>query len=62
SRFWPVEGYAPGRAQASFDKQFVRDWLLNSGWDMKPPAPELPADVVAKTAEKYAEALKKLTS
>jgi len=62
SRFWPVAGYAPGRAQPSFDKQYVRDWLVESGWDKMPPAPELPADVVAKTAEKYEEALSLLTS
>jgi phosphoribosylaminoimidazole-succinocarboxamide synthase len=62
SRFWPVEGYAPGRPQPSYDKQYVRDWLVASGWDKKPPAPILPADVVKKTAEKYAEALRKLTA
>ena len=62
SRFWPVDGYEPGHAQPSFDKQYVRDWLLQKGWDKKPPAPELPDDVVKNTAEKYAEALKKLTA
>ncbi|MBN1282664.1 MAG: phosphoribosylaminoimidazolesuccinocarboxamide synthase [Proteobacteria bacterium] len=62
SRFWPVAGYAPGRAQPSFDKQYVRDWLVASGWDKTPPAPELPPDVVAKTAEKYSEALRLLTA
>ena len=56
SRFWPAEGYAPGGPQPSFDKQFVRDWLDLSGWDHEPPAPELPAEVVARTAEKYREA------
>ncbi|HPW45937.1 MAG TPA: phosphoribosylaminoimidazolesuccinocarboxamide synthase [bacterium] len=61
SRFWPAASYRAGISQPSFDKQFVRDWLTNSGWDKKPPAPELPADVVAKTAEKYREALKLLT-
>ena len=61
SRFWPVAGYAPGKAQPSFDKQYVRDWLVASGWDKNPPAPELPPEVVAKTAEKYAEALRLLT-
>ena len=61
SRFWPMEGYAPGKAQPSFDKQYVRDWLIASGWDKQPPAPELPPEVVAKTAEKYAEALRLLT-
>lgn len=62
SRFWPAGSYVPGRAQSSFDKQYVRDWLIASGWDKKPPAPELPPDVVAKTAEKYKEALLRLTS
>lgn len=62
SRFWPADGYAPGRAQPSFDKQFVRDWLVASGWDKRPPAPELPAEVVARTAEKYQEALRLLTA
>lgn len=61
SRFWPLDGYKHGGAQMSFDKQFVRDWLIQSGWDKKPPAPELPPDIVAKTAAKYAEALKRLT-
>jgi phosphoribosylaminoimidazole-succinocarboxamide synthase len=62
SRFWPVDGYEPGHAQPSFDKQYVRDWLIEKGWDKKPPAPELPDDVVKNTADKYAEALKKLTA
>jgi phosphoribosylaminoimidazole-succinocarboxamide synthase len=62
SRFWPVDGYEPGHAQPSFDKQYVRDWLIEKGWDKKPPAPELPPDVVKNTAEKYAEALKRLTA
>jgi phosphoribosylaminoimidazole-succinocarboxamide synthase len=61
SRFWPVKGYRPGRPQPSFDKQFVRDWLIQYGWDKSPPAPELPPEIVKKTAKKYAEALKKLT-
>ncbi len=61
SRFWPADDYAPGRAQASFDKQFVRDYLLDLGWDKNPPAPELPAQIVAKTAEKYEEAFARLT-
>jgi phosphoribosylaminoimidazole-succinocarboxamide synthase len=56
SRFWPVEGYAVGRGQPSFDKQYVRDWASGSGWDKQPPAPEIPADVVARTREKYVEA------
>ncbi len=62
SRFWPADLYQPGGSPPSFDKQFVRDWLENCGWDKQPPAPELPADIVAKTAEKYREALTRLTS
>ena len=61
SRFWDVQGYAPGKSQPSYDKQFVRDWLDNQGWDHEPPAPELPGDVVAQTAGKYQEAYFKLT-
>lgn len=62
SRFWPADGYKAGRSQNSFDKQFVRDWLVGIGWDKKPPAPALPENVVAKTAEKYNEALVRLTA
>ena len=61
SRFWPADLYEPGRAQASYDKQYVRDWLDESGWDHEPPSPELPADVVRQTAEKYLEACRLLT-
>lgn len=61
SRFWPAEGYTPGRAQPSFDKQFVRDYLERIGWSKTPPASELPPDVVAATREKYREAYRKLT-
>ena len=61
SRFWPAEGYVPGRAQPSFDKQYVRDYLERIGWNKQPPAPELPAEVVARTRMKYREAYKKLT-
>ena len=61
SRFWDVEGYAPGKSQPSYDKQFVRDWLDNQGWDHEPPAPELPSNVVAQTSGKYREAYFKLT-
>ncbi len=57
SRFWPKEDYSPGRPQKSFDKQFVRDHLNSVGWDRKPPAPELPEDVVNKTKEKYVSML-----
>lgn len=60
SRFWPADQYEPGRSQPSFDKQFVRDYLTESGWDREPPAPELPAAVVKKTREKYVQALKQL--
>jgi phosphoribosylaminoimidazole-succinocarboxamide synthase len=61
SRFWPADGYQPGRVQPSFDKQYVRDWLIESGWDRKPPAPELPPEVAEKTSEKYREAHSRLT-
>jgi phosphoribosylaminoimidazole-succinocarboxamide synthase len=61
SRFWPADGWTPGRTQLSFDKQFVRDYLEACGWDKEPPAPELPENVVAKTREKYVEAYKLLT-
>jgi phosphoribosylaminoimidazole-succinocarboxamide synthase len=61
SRFWPADDYAPGRSQASFDKQYVRDWLDDSGWDHTPPAPELPEDVVANTRAKYVEAYERIT-
>jgi phosphoribosylaminoimidazole-succinocarboxamide synthase len=62
SRFWPVDGYRPGKTPDSFDKQFVRDYLLNLPWDMNSPPPTLPSEVVRKTQEKYAEALKRLTT
>lgn len=61
SRFWPTDGYEPGRGQPSFDKQFVRDWLQRSGWDKTPPAPELPEDIITVTAEKYVEAYEMIT-
>jgi phosphoribosylaminoimidazole-succinocarboxamide synthase len=61
SRFWPADAYAPGGAQPSFDKQFVRDWLDRSGWDREPPPPSLPADVVAGTATRYREAYERIT-
>jgi phosphoribosylaminoimidazole-succinocarboxamide synthase len=56
SRFWPLEDYAPGRGQASFDKQYVRDWASGTGWDKSPPAPEIPDAVVAQTRERYVRA------
>ena len=61
SRFWPRDGYAPGSAQPSFDKQFARDWCEETGWDKRPPGPELPADVVAGTRARYVEAFERLT-
>lgn len=61
SRFWAAEDYRPGMPQAAFDKQFVRDWLLSSGWNRQPPAPELPQKVVARTRERYEQALERLT-
>ena len=61
SRFWPVDQYRPGASPPSFDKQYVRDYLEARGWDKKPPAPALPPGVAAKTAEKYREALTRLT-
>jgi len=60
SRFWPKDDYEAGRPQKSFDKQFLRDYLLSIGWNQKPPAPELPAEIIAKTGEKYREALNRL--
>ena len=62
SRYWPQEGYAPGRPQPSFDKQFVRDYLEGIGWNKLPPAPALPEDVVAKSRDLYFGALEKLMS
>jgi len=61
SRFWPAAEYRPGMSPPSFDKQFVRDWLETQAWNKKPPAPPLPPDVLAKTSEKYQEALRLLT-
>ncbi len=61
SRFWPADQYRVGSNPPSFDKQFVRDWLESSGWNKRPPAPEIPADVLKKTADKYREVLFRLT-
>ena len=61
SRFWPADQYRVGSNPPSFDKQFVRDWLETSGWNKQPPAPEIPADVLQKTADKYREVLVRLT-
>jgi len=61
SRFWPVDSYRTGISPPSFDKQFVRDWLETLDWDKSPPGPEIPPDIVEKTAAKYREALERLT-
>ena len=61
SRFWPADGYEPGRPQPSFDKQYVRDWAAGSGWDKTPPAPAIPAEVVQRTQALYAEAYERIT-
>ena len=61
SRFWPADEYEPGRAQPSFDKQFVRDYCETLGWDKTAPGPELPEDVVAGTRARYVEAFERLT-
>ncbi len=62
SRFWPADSYEEGQNPPSFDKQFVRDWLESTGWNKQPPAPAVPADVAQKTADKYREALTRLTA
>lgn len=61
SRFWPADDYKPGRGQASFDKQFVRDWLEQSGWDKNSPPPQLPDSVIERTSKRYIEAYERLT-
>jgi phosphoribosylaminoimidazole-succinocarboxamide synthase len=61
SRFWPADQYEPGRSQPSFDKQFVRDYLETLEWNKQPPGPELPQDIVNKTADKYLDAYQRLT-
>ncbi|NPV05870.1 MAG: phosphoribosylaminoimidazolesuccinocarboxamide synthase [Syntrophaceae bacterium] len=61
SRFWPLDDYAEGRGQKSYDKQFLRDYLLSLKWDQKPPAPQLPPDIIEKTRQKYEEALRRFT-
>jgi phosphoribosylaminoimidazole-succinocarboxamide synthase len=61
SRFWPADDYEPGRGQASFDKQYVRDYLNEQGWDHSPPAPPLPPEVIAGTTAKYREAYERIT-
>ncbi len=61
SRFWDINDYSPGNSPPAFDKQFVRDWLSDTGWNKEPPAPELPADIVQKTIDRYSQALERLT-
>jgi len=61
SRFWPLDQYAPGKGQPSFDKQFLRDYLLTLDWDKNPPAPKVPKDIIEKTKARYEEALEKIT-
>jgi phosphoribosylaminoimidazole-succinocarboxamide synthase len=61
SRFWPADSWQPGRAQFAFDKQYVRDWAAGTGWDKRPPAPEVPADVVAATRQRYVEVYERIT-
>jgi len=61
SRFWPADRWEPGKTPPSFDKQYVRDWATEQGWDKKPPAPDLPADVVEQTRAKYVEAYERIT-
>jgi len=60
SRFWPKEDYESGSPQKSFDKQFLRDYLISIKWNKKPPAPRLPAEIIEKTREKYKEALNRI--
>jgi phosphoribosylaminoimidazole-succinocarboxamide synthase len=61
SRFWPADTYEPGKSQPSFDKQYVRDWLEDSGWDKTAPAPKLPVDVIEATSAKYIQAYELIT-
>ena len=61
SRFWPAEGYQPGKPQPSFDKQYVRDWAASSGWDKSPPAPPIPPEVIERTRTLYREAYERIT-
>jgi phosphoribosylaminoimidazole-succinocarboxamide synthase len=61
SRFWELDGWMPGKSQPSYDKQFVRDWLTSSGWDRESPPPELPTEIIEKTAARYEEAFERIT-
>lgn len=61
SRFWPLDQYEPGKGQPSFDKQFLRDYLSSLDWDKRPPAPQLPQDIIDKTKSRYVEAVRRIT-
>jgi phosphoribosylaminoimidazole-succinocarboxamide synthase len=61
SRFWPLDQYRPGTSQPSFDKQFLRDYLSTLDWNKKPPAPQLPAEIIEKTKQRYQEAVSRIT-
>ncbi len=61
SRFWELESWSPGKSQPSFDKQYLRDWLTSTGWDKKSPPPELPGEIIEKTAARYEEAFERIT-
>jgi phosphoribosylaminoimidazole-succinocarboxamide synthase len=61
SRFWPMDEWEPGRPQHAFDKQFVRDWSRSTGWDMKPPGPEVPEEIVQATRQRYTEVYERIT-
>ncbi|MEU8639715.1 phosphoribosylaminoimidazolesuccinocarboxamide synthase [Amycolatopsis sp. NPDC048633] len=61
SRFWPADEWEPGRPQHAFDKQFVRDWSLTTGWDKTPPGPEIPAEIVEQTRQRYTEVYERIT-
>ena len=61
SRFWELDSWSPGKSQPSFDKQYLRDWLTSTGWDKKSPPPELPDEIIEKTAARYEEAFERIT-
>ena len=61
SRFWELESWSPGKSHPSFDKQYLRDWLTSTGWDKKSPPPELPDEIIDKTAARYEEAFQRIT-
>ncbi len=61
SRFWPADQWRPGGPQFAFDKQFVRDWSVSTGWDKKPPAPEVPEEIVAATRDRYIDVYERIT-